>query len=210
MLMKTITRYVVVTLSLFLSATVANAGVFSVTTAQMDAIDNPGTMPIGVPAISMINAPTTIINSNPAVDYSYTTDGSTNTSAGFTPDYHFLGSAGTTPATGPTWTFAALSSDYYLYPTTDHVPLPNEALESSLWGSNNGGSTWILGTVVEVYEQGWDPAGVPDVARLDGYLLACQYDLRSGRSNTGSSRIASAALFLRRWRLRDRRCDAGP
>lgn len=40
--------------------------------------------------------------------------------------------------------------------------MPNEALESSLWGSGDGGSTWSLGTVAEVYEQGWDSAGVPD------------------------------------------------
>ena len=128
----------------------------------MGAIDNPGTIPIGVPAISVVNAPTTFTNSNPTVDYSYTTDGSTNPAAPFYPDYHFLGSAGTTPATGPIWTFSSLANDYYLYPTTDHLPLPYEALESSLWGSNDGGSTWTLGTAAEVYEQGWDPAGVPD------------------------------------------------
>ena len=110
----------------------------------------------------MANAPTTFFDNNPTIGYTYTTDGSTNPTAGLYPDYHFLGSAGTTPATGPIWTFASTSSSYYLYPTTDHTPLPYEALESSLWGSNNGGSTWILGAVAEVYEQGWDPLGLPD------------------------------------------------
>jgi hypothetical protein len=143
-------------------ATTAIAGVFSGAAAQMGAIDNPGTIPIGVPALTVTNAPTTFLDINPTVDYSYSTDGSTNPTAGFTPDWHFLGSAGTTPATGPIWTFAALANDYYLYPTTDHTPLPFEALESSLWGSNDGGSTWTLGTVAEVYEQGWNLAGIPD------------------------------------------------
>lgn len=160
--MKTILRTIVALLSVILCATSANAGVFTTAAAQMGAIDNPGTAPIGIPAISVINAPTTFTNSNPTVDYSYTTDGSTNAAAGFIPDYHFLGSAATTPAAGATWTFANLASEYYLYPTIDHTPLPFEALESSLWGSNDGGSTWMLGTVAEVYEQGWDAAGVPD------------------------------------------------
>jgi hypothetical protein len=128
----------------------------------MGAIDNPGTIPIGIPAISVVNAPTTFTNSNPTVDYSYTTDGSTNFAAGFTPDYHFLGSAGSTPQTGVIWTFAAQATEYYHYTTTDHTPLPFEALESSLWGSNDGGSTWSLGSIVEIYSQGWDAAGVPD------------------------------------------------
>lgn len=160
--MKTIIRTTVALLLATVCATAANAGVFTTAAAQMGAIDNPGTMPIGVPAVSVTNAPATFTNSNPTVDYSYTTDGSTNTNAGFTPDYHFLGSAGTSPATSPIWTFAALANDYYHYTTIDHGPLPDEALESSLWGSNDGGSTWTLGTVAEVYEQGWDVAGVPD------------------------------------------------
>lgn len=149
--------------TLYTNGTV-NAGVFSTPAAQMGAIDNPGTIPIGVPAISVTNAPTTFFSFNPTGGYNYSTDGSTNPTAGFFPDYHFLGSAGITPgsASSPIWTFSALASDYYLYPTIDHAPLPNEALESSLWGSNDGGSTWILGKVVEVYEQGWNSAGLPD------------------------------------------------
>jgi hypothetical protein len=160
--MMTTLETIVALLLVTLSATTATAGVFTTAAAQMGAIDNPGTIPIGVPAISVTNAPTTFTDSNPTVDYSYSTDSSTNPTAGFIPDYHFLGSAGTSPATSPIWTFAAKTSEYYLYPTIDHLPLPDEALESSLWGSGDGGSTWILGTVVEVYEQGWDAAGVPD------------------------------------------------
>ncbi len=111
-----------------LCATAANAGVFSAAAAQMGAIDNPGTIPIGVPALTVTNAPATFLSISPTIDYTYTTDGSTNPTAGFYPDYHFLGSAGTTPSTGPIWTFSALANDYYLYPTTDHTPLPVEAL----------------------------------------------------------------------------------
>lgn len=159
--MKTTLRLTAAMLTV-LGTSMAQAGVFSGAAAQMGAIDNPGTIPIGVPAISITNAPTTFLSVNPTVDYSYTTDGSTNPTAGLTPDYHFLGSAGNSPTTSPIWTFAAMSKDYYLYPTTDHPPLPYEGLESSLWGSNDGGATWILGTVAEVYEQGWDANGLPD------------------------------------------------
>lgn len=161
-LKKTSLQTIVALLLASLAATTASAGLFTAAAAQLGAIDNPGTIPIGVPAISVTNFSATFANLNPTVDYSYSTDGSTNPTAGITPDYHFLGSGGTTPATSPIWTFAAKTSDYYLYSTIDHVPLPNEALESSLWGSGDGGSTWTLGTVVEVYEQGWDAAGVPD------------------------------------------------
>lgn len=129
---------------------------------------NTGLLPIGVPAISVTNAPDTFNNLNPTVDYSYSTDiPNTNPTAGLTPDFHFLGSAGTIPGGsgttgGPVWTFASLSKDYYLYETTDHGPLPSEGLETSLYGSSDGGSTWSLGTIVEVYEQGWSLSGVPD------------------------------------------------
>ena len=159
---KTFHGTIVALLSATLCATAANAAVFSGPAAQMGAIYNPGTIGIGVPALSVTNAPTTFVSSNPTVDYSYTTDGSTNPTAGLSPDYHFLGSGGTTPTTSPIWTFAVKTSDYYLYPAIDHPPLPSEALESSLWGSNDGGATWTLGTVAEVYEQGWDAAGFPD------------------------------------------------
>jgi len=145
-----------------LTSNAANAAIFSGPAAQMGALWNSGTIPIGVPAVSITNAPFTFLSTTPTTGYTYSTDSTTNPTAGFSPDYHFLGSAGTSPSTSPIWTFASKSTTFYLYPTIDHTPLPNEALESSLWGSGDGGSTWSLGTVAEVYEQGWDPLGLPD------------------------------------------------
>src|SRR6478672_3653443 len=142
-------------------ASTANA-VFSGPAAQMGAIYNSGTIPIGVPAISITNAPYTFLDVTPTLNYNYTTDSTTNPTAGFTPDYHFLGSAGTSPATSPIWTFASKALQFSHYSTIDHPPLPNEALEASLWGSGDGGSTWSLGKVAEVYELGWDANGLPD------------------------------------------------
>jgi hypothetical protein len=129
---------------------------------------NTGLMPIGIPALSVTNAPDTFNNLNPSVDYSYSTDvPNSNPTAALNPDFHFMGSAGTIPGGlgttgGAVWTFASLSKDYYLYETTDHGPLPNEGLEASLYGSSDGGSTWSLGAIVEVYEQGWSLPGIPD------------------------------------------------
>ena len=57
--MQTVCRTTVPLLLAGLCATAANAGVFSGPAAQMGAIDNPGTIPIGVPALSVANAPTT-------------------------------------------------------------------------------------------------------------------------------------------------------
>jgi hypothetical protein len=139
----------------------AAAGIFSGPAAQMGAAYNPGTAPTGVAALTVTNYVTTGYFNSPNTGYGYTLD-STNPLSGFTPDFFWIGSGGTTPATGVIWTFAASSADYILYPATDHTPLPFEALESSLWGSNDGGQTWALGTVVEVYEQGWSAAGLAD------------------------------------------------
>jgi hypothetical protein len=100
--------------------------------------------------------------SSPGFYFPYTLDGINNPAAGFTPDLHWVGDGATTPAAGTIWTFGSLANDYYLYPTIDHDPVPSEALESSLRGSSDGGSTWIMGTIMEVYEQGWDPLAIPD------------------------------------------------
>ncbi len=134
---------------------------FTAAASQLGAIYNPGLAPIGAPAQTVGNYNVTAFFNSPNANYLYTFD-SINPTSGFSPDFHWLASGGTTPATGAQWQFSALASEYYLYPATDHGPLPDEALESSLWGSNNGGSTWILGTIVEVYELGWNAAGIAD------------------------------------------------
>ncbi|MEX0676270.1 MAG: hypothetical protein WD063_04305 [Pirellulales bacterium] len=154
-------RFAVMLLVAVLGTSTAHATLFSVAAGDLGAAYNPGLIPIGAPAISVSGFVTTGYFNNPSVDYSYTLD-STNPASPFNPDYYWLGSGGTTPATGAIWTFATRSSDYYLYPAIDHLPLPAEALESSLWGSPDGGSTWLLGTLVELYEQGWNLSGIAD------------------------------------------------
>lgn len=139
----------------------ALAGPFTTAAGQLGAIDNPGLIPIGVPAVTVTGYITTGYFNSPAANYSYTLD-STNPTSGFTPDFHWLGSGGTTPSAGAMWQFSSLATEYYHYTAIDHLPLPNEALESSLWGSNDGGSTWILGTIAEVYTQGWNAAAIAD------------------------------------------------
>lgn len=159
--MKTILRIMMAMLLVSVSAAATQATVYSVAAGQLGAAYNPGLIPIGVPALTVTGYVTTGFYNTPTVNYSYTFD-STNPSSGFNPDFHWLGSGGTTPATGAIWTFGSLSSEYYRYTAIDHDPLPNEALESSLWGSNDGGSTWSLGTVVEVYEQGFSATAITD------------------------------------------------
>jgi hypothetical protein len=165
--MKTIKIIPQIAIGLLLAsvwATAAHAStVFQTAASDLGAAyDNTNLMPIGVPATSVVNAPQTFTNLNPTVDYSYLPDGSTNASAGITPDFHWIGSGATTPAASPWWRFGSLSKNYSLYETTDHAPLPDEGLEMTLWGSNDGGSTWNPGTLVKVYEMGWSATGVPD------------------------------------------------
>ncbi len=158
--MKRIANAVVSSLFATLLST-AHAGVFTGVAAQMGAIDNPGLAPIGLPALTVANYVTTGYFLSPTVDYSYALD-STNPASGFMPDYHWLGSGGSTPATGAIWTFATKTTAYIHYTAIDHPPLPFEALESSLWGSDDGGSTWILGSVAEIYSMGWNATGIAD------------------------------------------------
>src|SRR5438445_118508 len=136
--------------------------------ALLGAAYNPGTAPIGVPAVSIINSASGVGNTGyhyPPFGYTdFTQPSPQGVLAGKVPDHHWVAD-GVSPGgvgTNFIWRFGATSTNYWLYPAIDHMPIPDEALEATLWGSNNGGSTWIQGRVVKVYELGWDPATVPD------------------------------------------------
>lgn len=136
---------------------------FSGAASQLGALYNPGAAPTGIPAISI--TPSATGQSVTGYHYSNssyganTTGSSMGNNAALYPDNHWVAD-GIPLNVGDNWrwNFALKTNTYMLFPAIDHTPLPNEALEATLWGSNDGGATWNLGTVVEVYELGWDPS----------------------------------------------------
>ncbi len=71
------------------------------------------------------------------------------------------------PNDGTIWIFTngpvpKFSQNFYLVPAIDHAPLYEESFETTLWGSNDGGSTWLLGTITDTYEQGFDATAIVD------------------------------------------------
>lgn len=157
--------------ALLISAGAAHAQ-FAGAAGQMGAVFNPGACPIGIPAVTITASNSGIWatgdHPNPSIYNPYnqpSTLWGTTPDAGKYPDFNWIAD-GAAIAIGQNtvWNFANTTTDYYLYPAIDHGPVPTEGLEITLWGSNNGGSTWILGRVVELYELGWDanPATISD------------------------------------------------
>jgi hypothetical protein len=147
--------------SAILAPGVASADVYS----DLGAIHNLGFAPPGVSGHVIAGQDASGLMLNPFVDYSYTTPATNPPLAGDFVDYewtHESNSGTTFPANGTVWQFRAPATDYLLVPSIDHDPIPNESLEATLWGSNDGGASWILGTLVEVYDLGMTPAITED------------------------------------------------
>jgi hypothetical protein len=136
-------------------------GIFAPAAAQLGALYNPGAGPIGIPAVSITPSASglsaTGYHTNPTIYTALTTPSPQGPLAGRLPDYHWVADGTASVGQNWIWNFSFSKTDYWLYPAIDHTPVPDEALEVTLWGSPNGGSSWIQGKLVEVYELGWDP-----------------------------------------------------
>ena len=49
-----------------------------------------------------------------------------------------------------------------LFPSIDHLPIPAEALESTVYGSNAAAGPWTQGNIVQVFNGGFDAAWISD------------------------------------------------
>lgn len=83
--------------------------------------------------------------------------------------------AGTNPALDTPWNGSVFdlggqANKAVVFPVIDHGPLPNEALEYTVYLGNSPTSTnladWHLATLSEVYMQGWQP---DNIALADGF-----------------------------------------
>jgi hypothetical protein len=150
-----------VLVSLTLSPGLALADAYS----DLGAIHNLGYAPAGISGHVVVGPDASGYMLNPFVDYTYTTPATNPALSGDFVDYewaHESNSGPTSPANATVWRFGLLATDYLLVPSLDHGPVPFESLEATLWGSSDGGSTWIKGTLVEVYDQGMTAAVTED------------------------------------------------
>lgn len=105
-------------------------------------------------------------------DFSFTQPSPTPATAGNTTDFHWIHetsrstaasvAAGNNPTGGTIWTFGVSSNQYILYPSIDHGPIPNEGLETTLWGSADGGLTWVMGTATQLFGAGFSAVSLDD------------------------------------------------
>jgi len=159
---NTVTRVYVLCAGLAFAGLTGNAyGTFAGAASQLGAVYNSGAGPIGIPAVSITPSASglsvTGYHTNPSIYTALTTPSPQGPLAGKLPDYHWVADGVASVGKSWIWNFGLTKTDYWLYPAIDHTPVPDEALEVTLWGSANGGSTWTPGKVVEVYELGWDP-----------------------------------------------------
>ncbi len=100
---------------------------------------------------------------NPNVNYTYTY-GAGDATNGNTRDFkwiHDTNSNHLSATNGIQWTFGGLyATEFILDAAIDHSPVPEEALETTLWGSSDGGSTWTKGFLSVIYAQGYDATAI--------------------------------------------------
>ncbi len=113
----------------------------------------------------LLNYAYTIIATTPtslnARDYAWGQNYGANATTNPAPD---------TPCNGSVFDLGGPANKAVVFPAIDHGPLPNEALEYTVYLSNTPSSTnladWHLATLSEVYLQGWQP---DNVALVDGF-----------------------------------------
>lgn len=82
-----------------------------------------------------------------------------------------LGNGGTSWAEGNVWDLGGLANQAVVFPIIDHGPLPGEAIEYTVYLSNNqfatttgsdGSTQWVQAMLDKVYLEGWNSSEVAD------------------------------------------------
>ena len=133
---------------------------------QLGAAENPGLAPVGVCGTVTGGNENSGYQLTPfSGGYDFTLPSPMGAAAGDTPDFHWIHeiTGSRLPKYGTWWTFGSTcSTEYILHPSIDHGPVPEEGLETTLYGSDDAGATWVLGTLVELYAKGWNAASIED------------------------------------------------
>lgn len=112
------------------------------------------------------------------LDYSYGAYGPTNASANAR-DYEWLQNYGTNTSSNPAldqpwlgtiWDLGGQANQAVVFPVVDHSPLPQEAVEYTVYLGNDPTSTsladWTLALLDTVYLQGWE---ADNISLADGF-----------------------------------------
>ncbi|MEQ1601444.1 MAG: hypothetical protein ABL885_06715, partial [Methylophilaceae bacterium] len=152
------------------AATFAGLG-FTIGTGATDLKVSTGTYadPAGLVFGSVITANASAYGTTTGkLDYAYSID-SANTAYGNARDYKWLQNTGTNYSTntaqdkpwlGTIWNLGGQANQAVVFPIVDHGPLPQEAVEYTVYLTNTPGSTnladWSLAVLDQVYLQGWE------------------------------------------------------
>jgi hypothetical protein len=100
--------------------------------------------------------------SAPPNGYGFSLDPISDTSAANFLDRRWLQAS----ATPVVWKLASPSNEVFVFPTIDHGPVPHEALETTVWGSNDPDAPfpdgWTLALPTKVYADGWIDVGADE------------------------------------------------
>ena len=152
------------------AATFASLG-FTIGTGATDLKVSTGTYtdPAGLFFGSMITANATTYGTTfDKLTYGFSSDAA-NTAYGNARDYKWVQNTGTNSSTntaldkpwlGTIWNLGGQANQAVVFPIVDHDPLPQEAVEYTVYLTNNPGSTnladWNLAFLDQVYLQGWE------------------------------------------------------
>ena len=137
------------------------------------------------------------------IAYGYTTFGATAASANAR-DYDWLQNIGgtignapsaDTPWNGTIWNLGGQANKAVVFPIIDHGPLPQEALEYTVYLTNNPNSTnlsdWHLAVLDQVYLQGWESDAT---ALADGFTTVWRLQDNSTFQYVSVRSVGSQAL----------------
>lgn len=60
------------------------------------------------------------------------------------------------------WNMGVTALAVNLYPSIDHTPVPEEALEVTVYGGPSAAGPWEAGNITTIFDQGFDPAWISD------------------------------------------------
>jgi len=101
------------------------------------------------------------VNTNPA-GYDYVITGLTPTVLGNFPDHHWFHD---TDGDLVVFDMGTQVSQVVLFPAIDHPPIPEEAVEGTIYATNNLAdpeNTWAVGDISTIYDPGWDAGWIAD------------------------------------------------
>ncbi len=131
------------------------------TAAGINAMTVPGTIPPASYALGTYVSGGVATGTSPANAYAWTGDATFDPTAANSLDHHWM-QVSTAPLI---MDMGVPTTSAIVFPSIDHGPVPYEALESTVWGSNNPAAPfpagWTLATMTSVYRDGWVAAGAP-------------------------------------------------